>query len=679
MTDPSSARQRLNGVLRIENLDGFFLEFEHPSYGMLALPVKHPENLMGGEQVAPPEALEALEEVCRKYAHGNDPASAYTAAKDFSERYPTAHRAYFLMSVFSQKSAGLDACPLYLRQAIAIRPDFQYLAELGRVLGKLGQLDDASVLHEHLFEIREAAPSEQARRRMVQDYLVTLTRAQSGQRMVEVVDLALRELGESAPLQYQAVLGLMIQEDFQAAQDRLEAFKPRLNPAEPIAARFAQMEKILAAKLGSKPGRRDEAVAPHASALRRLNGVLRLETQGLAVAFEQGRLGRLVLPLDHCSVSSVRALRERPTHTQAQLDALIAGCQGHVDRSDLKAAHEAAGAFLKEFPLAAYAHRLQGAYSEGLRDFGGAARHLRKAVAIAPDYGTLSDLGRVLGKSGEAEEAAVVLGHLFSIRTEASSQRQAIAAIVPLLMALAHLKRGDELGVVTQAAITDYGPNEVFEYHAVLSAMLRKDFPAARRRLDAVQGRFRADSPWRGRLMGLADILKTLERPSPRPSQDTGHPAGPGKPWTVQQVKVLEYEVGNRHDPRHLQAGGTRLLQVDANDGYALRWFRPGGSQRSEGRLKQGLGRALIAGLRDAGFPDGLPSSLPAPPGATLAEYRLVVPGHVLKATVYPEGAKNLEGLGRVQELMGRLLNELSSGADGALVVERGPWKDVSA
>ena len=56
MTDPSSARQRLNGVLRIENLDGFFLELEHPSYGVLALPVKHPENLMGGEQAAPPEA-----------------------------------------------------------------------------------------------------------------------------------------------------------------------------------------------------------------------------------------------------------------------------------------------------------------------------------------------------------------------------------------------------------------------------------------------------------------------------------------------------------------------------------------------------------------------------------------------------------------------------------------------
>ena len=128
-----------------------------------------------------------------------------------------------------------------------------------------------------------------------------------------------------------------------------------------------------------------------------------------------------------------------------------------------------------------------GAYSEGLRDFGGAARHLRKAVAIAPDFGALSDLGRVLGKAGEAEEAAVVLGYLFSIRTEASGQRQAISAIVALLMTLADLKRGDELGAVTQAAIADYGPNEVFEYHAVLSAMLR----GASRRLGVASTRFR--------------------------------------------------------------------------------------------------------------------------------------------------------------------------------------------
>ena len=177
--------------------------------------------------------------------------------------------------------------------------------------------------------------------------------------------------------------------------------------------------------------------------------------------------------------------------------------------------------------------------------------------------------------------------------------------------------------------------------------------------------------------MGLADILKTLERSPPQASRDAEHPAGPGKSWTVEQVKMLEYEVGNRHDPRHIRAGGTQLLQVDVNDVYALRWFRHDGIQRSEGRLKRGLGRALIAGLRDAGFPEELPESLPAPPGATLAEYRLALPGRLLKATVYPDRAKKLEGLGRVQKVIDHLLNEFARGDEGTLIEERGPWKDV--
>lgn len=808
--NPLVVNEALNAVLRIVDREGFVLKVEHPLFGVLSLPISNAEAILkvsGGELETVPESeLEVLEQKCVAFAKGGNADAGFSLAEAFVERHPLAHRAYYLKSVFAERMGGIVACPFYLRQAVAVKPDFMYLLELGRVLGKVGKLKESKVVFSHVYRLRKTARDEEEVRRVFREYLITLTRLKCGQEMTEVADVGIAEFGESSYFQYQAILGLMIEEEYKAGKNRLEKFRPRLLTSDPLFQKFDQLSGVLEAKL--------KELGPNGLSSKKktvLNSVLKLEDRGFSVEFKHRNLGSLLLPMDHSSIGSEKELGKVLVPSQAVVDQLVTECQLLVEQKDLKGAYARCGDFLREFPLSAYPHRLQGAYSEGLQDFKLAAGHLRKAAAIEPDFGTLTDLGRVLWKAEEVEQSVVVLGYLFSIRSEAPSSKSSFAVLIPLMAALSHLRRGEELRAVCQASIESYGPNEPFEYYAVLGELYCSDFDAGRRRLMAVESRFRPEGPWKEKLLGLKEIIEAkLSGPKKTPSpvgvelvlgkQDFSGPfetftfyegrltvvsendpnaklvfelmAGEvdehlkrlisgdfmaaarksGRPdsmlrflgaadsagkstklngvvfskdsllneagktsvalskimdrveavwsyrvagdlpdglkllnsgggtmqglqeWEAQDVLLLEYEIGNEHNPADKL--GRQVVCLTPDDRFQVTWHRKNQMLKSEGLLHPGLVQTLFQQLKVAGFPE-VPQKSP-PAGAAMGEYRLTLPGGILRASVLPSQAGELSGLKEVQQTLNRLTRELGAGApalESTLIVTMEDWQ----
>jgi len=271
-------------------------------------------------------------------------------------------------------------------------------------------------------------------------------------------------------------------------------------------ATFDQRVTNIREEIGQQPELASTTQADEAMAI--LNAALRLEsTAGFNMKFSHPGVGELCLPMDHSTAAAESDLAEPRDPPQEEADAFVEACQLLVNQKDLLGAYAEADAFLERYPLFVRAHHLQGAYAEGLQDYKKAAFHLRKCVAIHPGFLALTDLGRVLGKAGETEQAVTILGYLFKNRAQAPTPNQAVGCIVPLLYGLARLKGGKELRVVSEAAIAEHGPNSVFQYHAILGAMLSGEFEAANQRLLEVEPRFNPEDPLHAQLMSLKEII----------------------------------------------------------------------------------------------------------------------------------------------------------------------------
>jgi tetratricopeptide (TPR) repeat protein len=255
MNTPSST---LNAVLRIESTEGFTLKFKHPVFGELYLPIADPGaivSMTADEKLGPSgEAIAALNRACQAFVEKRDLKSAFAEAEVFSKRYPTFALAYSLMGGYAEGMGQLEQAAFHNRQAIAIRPDFSFLAKLGQILGKQGKLEDSLVIYLFLFENRKKSSSDGEAIHFLQGLLVTLTRLQRGEDMVRVSDVAIADYGGATIFHYQAILGLMLSKSFQPAMRRLMALEPHLNPTDPLLAKFAQLKQILTKSLNAQGG-----------------------------------------------------------------------------------------------------------------------------------------------------------------------------------------------------------------------------------------------------------------------------------------------------------------------------------------------------------------------------------------------------------------------------------------
>jgi tetratricopeptide (TPR) repeat protein len=261
MTTPATT---LNAVLRVESSEGFTLKFKHPVVGELCLPIADPGVIMSmkAEEAGSPasEEIAALNKACQAFVAKRDLKNAFAEAEAFSKRFPVFAHAYSLQGAFAEEMGEFDTAAFHMRQSIAIKPIFSSLAELARVLGKQGKLEDSLILYRFLFENRKEASSDQEAMGSIQGLLVTLTRLQKGAEMVQVADAAIADYGGATLFHYQAILGLMLSKSFEPAIRRLVALEPHLNPADPLLAKLAQLKQILKGNLNAQRGNSSPAV-----------------------------------------------------------------------------------------------------------------------------------------------------------------------------------------------------------------------------------------------------------------------------------------------------------------------------------------------------------------------------------------------------------------------------------
>jgi hypothetical protein len=118
-----------------------------------------------------------------------------------------------------------------------------------------------------------------------------------------------------------------------------------------------------------------------------------------------------------------------------------------------------------------------------LRRLGEAEYHLKQLVAIQPTYANVFKLAELYVQKDEKDAAFALVTHLFETRRKAPDRVSAINVATLYLIILMDKRDAPGLYAVADQAARDYGPEAVFEYHAVLGLFLQKKREAARARM----------------------------------------------------------------------------------------------------------------------------------------------------------------------------------------------------
>jgi|GEM_PF-2942620 len=163
---------------------------------------------------------------------------------DVARKYPYYEDAYLNLFYLYEAKGDATEAEYHLKQAIALSPGYDNLTMLGRFLGKGKRYEEAVVVQEHLWQSRMQAPEEVALE-ATQDYLVTLSRLPSTRKMIEVAAYAIADFGPRTKLIYQYIYGYLLENRMSEAKVRLDRVLPRLDPDDPLYARFEQMRAFL--------------------------------------------------------------------------------------------------------------------------------------------------------------------------------------------------------------------------------------------------------------------------------------------------------------------------------------------------------------------------------------------------------------------------------------------------
>jgi tetratricopeptide (TPR) repeat protein len=223
------------GALRLDLADAAFV-------------LAHPNGLSADEEQAANEAFVAARE-------SYDPAApeiSEAGMRDIVRRWPLWGGGHGALHDLYTSQGRFEDAAYHLRQLIALQPTYENLLSLGELFGRLGRYDDARTLQEHLWATRDAATPglvetdpQALAYRAASHLLVTLTRQKAGDRMVEVADEALAAFGEDSTLRYQRILGLMLDNRRDEAQEACRAALATVDAEDPLAARFGQMAAML--------------------------------------------------------------------------------------------------------------------------------------------------------------------------------------------------------------------------------------------------------------------------------------------------------------------------------------------------------------------------------------------------------------------------------------------------
>lgn len=190
------------------------------------------------------DAREQLNQALAKQADG-DLAGAEAGLLALARRYPIYAPAYGCLYELYWDSERPEPAEFMVKQLIALQPTPGNLLRLGRLLGRLGRLDEAEVVQQQVWEER-AELTDDLPHEAAADLLITLGRKQAPDRMLRVIAEAVALLGERSTLQYQSVYAHVLAGRRDQARARLREVLPHIHPEDPLRPRFAQMEQFLA-------------------------------------------------------------------------------------------------------------------------------------------------------------------------------------------------------------------------------------------------------------------------------------------------------------------------------------------------------------------------------------------------------------------------------------------------
>jgi hypothetical protein len=151
--------------------------------------------------------------------------------KQFPYCTPCYNLVYSFYNTTGNPKASVKEAEYYLKQLIALEPSYENLGKLARFLLEQSRFDEATVLHEHLWETRSQSDPEIARQATI-DYLVTLSNQMKGSKMIEIANEALAEFGSDTVMVYEQILGYVIDGQLAIAKGLLDRQMPNVDPSD---------------------------------------------------------------------------------------------------------------------------------------------------------------------------------------------------------------------------------------------------------------------------------------------------------------------------------------------------------------------------------------------------------------------------------------------------------------
>lgn len=222
---------------------GYFLEIPTP-YGKLRLDILGTvETALTQVGLSEEDAhiVAQIVDESRRKLHEGDATGSVDLLLDAARRFPYAARPYGALYDLYQPS-NPDKAEYYLKQLIALQPTPDNLLRLGKLLGQTGRFDEALTIQDYLWQRRSQLSSDDAMG-AAKDYLITLGRAGDARKMIEVAGQAIVQLGDETALVYQYILAHLLDNQVQAAKERLDAVTPKLDPTDPMYSRFEQLRE----------------------------------------------------------------------------------------------------------------------------------------------------------------------------------------------------------------------------------------------------------------------------------------------------------------------------------------------------------------------------------------------------------------------------------------------------
>jgi tetratricopeptide (TPR) repeat protein len=224
----------------------YFVEIPY-DFGILRLDLLSPVGVALTQTEMTPEMERETNDILSKAlqaGRNGDIASQEKLLLDAVQLYPFASRLYGALYDLYDQQDNLAEAEFYIKQVVALKPDYPNMASLARNLGRRGKLEEAATIQQHLWETRSEA-NEMEALGAVHDYLVTLGRLQRSRTLIDVALRAMQEFGRETTLVYQYIFGLVLDNQEDVAIEQLKRALPEINPQDPLYPRFTHMQDYL--------------------------------------------------------------------------------------------------------------------------------------------------------------------------------------------------------------------------------------------------------------------------------------------------------------------------------------------------------------------------------------------------------------------------------------------------